>query len=456
MGNVAMLLAQAGHEVKGSDENAFPPMGPQLEKTGIRIRLGYAAENVCEGFVPEVLVISNALSRGHAEIVEAQRLGIRISGFPEILYEMILKDRRPVVIAGTHGKTTTTAMTAHVLQPLQAGCLVGGILKTGESGFRLGAGGAPFAIEGDEYGTSCFDPGAKFLHYHPDTLVLTHMEWDHLDIYPSFDEFQRPFARLLEEMGSEKTVLTCAEAPHLASFMASRRRGRHLNYGFAEGCDYRMLGCRRLEEATEIEISEQGGAAWSLRLPVYGKIYLLNALAACAVARHYGMSVDAIRERMATFPGVRRRLEVLRDGQPFFLFSDFAHHPTAVEETLGILRERFPDRPLWAVYDPRNASSRRNTFHADFVKALGSADRVILGPPHPDQRLEADKRLDVQRLAADIGPKAIGCRDAGELRACFDAPIPEGAVVVVMSCGACHGLIQELAGSEHGRLEPSA
>ncbi len=452
MGNVAMLLAEAGHEVKGSDERFFPPMSDELRARGIPILEGYKAENLMALFTPDVQVITNALSRDHVEAAGGRERGWRVLSFPEVLEEFILPGRKVFVVAGTHGKTTTTSLLARLLESEGAGWLVGGVLRSGEPGCRLGQPKAPFAIEGDEYGTSWFDPRAKFLHYRPRWALLTHLEWDHLDIYPSFAAMQEPFRELLRLVPGEGGLIYCSDVPELRK-LVEPFAGRKIAYGTDASADFRLARVISQDARGSRVVFAEGGREVELETPLAGGIYLMNLLGAAAAARTAGVGWEEIGRRARDLYGAKRRLEPLRRGDPFHLYSDFAHHPTAVRETLKVLRELHPGAPLWAIFDPRNASSRRNAFHALYAEVFRWADRVILGPPHPDAKLADDQRMDVKKLAADIGRQAQGCSSERELRACFQEPVPPGTVLAVMSCGAFFGLPGELAKSTDGRVE---
>lgn len=444
MGNVAMLLKSLGHEVKGSDQKAFPPMSTMLEEEGIEIFEGYFEENVTKGFEPDVQVIANALSRSNPECVVAEAADWQMVSFPEVIEKWILPGRDSYVVAGTHGKTTTSSLLAKMLEPLNAGSLIGGIMKNGAPGCRLGGADAPFVLEGDEYDTAWFDKHSKFLHYCPKYLILTHLEWDHVDIFPQFEDMIAEFQSLLKLIPDDGVVLYCGDVPELVKLMMGFE-GKAMSYGFGENCDWRCVSQTKTEGLTQLEISHQG-EIYSLKTPLFGRLYQMNLLAAFAMVKSTTqMSAPEIEAQIIDFSGAKRRLELLKD-EGFKLFSDFAHHPTAIEATLKALVEEYPEKQILAIFDPRNATSRRNVFEKQLADSFSQAHQVIIAPPHQDQRLDESEKLDAQRLADLIGSRAQGFTDESEFREMALKSAKNNEIVVVMSCGSCYGIIPELEG----------
>ncbi len=449
MGNVALLLREAGHLVKGSDSGAFPPMSTMLAEAGIIVD-DYSADSLKTHFTPDIQVISNALSREHPEVLAGQALGLELLSFPQALHRFILQDRPVITVAGTHGKTSTTALLARMISGLNAGWLVGGSMQDNSPSCKLGGVSAPFVIEGDEYGSAFFDPGSKFMHYNTSTLILTHLEWDHVDIFPKPELMFQAFENLLRDVEKRNgNVIACADAPRVLELCKGTKN--LLTYGFSKNADYQLINTSSNFTEARLTILEPDGKKYEISTPLKGRIYHLNLLGAWVAARQAGLPIENLRKALADYHGVRRRLELLRE-QPFALYSDFAHHPTAIGETLRMVREMHSDRNIWAIFDPRNASSRRSVFYKDFVTAFKDADRVILGPPHLDLKLNAEEKLDVQALAKDIGDKAIACTSKEELRAVFNAPPPANTILLAMSCGSFHGIIKDLQESTDGSL----
>lgn len=444
MGNVALLLKSLGHEVKGSDQNAFPPMSTMLEEEGIKILDGYSESNVTSGFEPDVQVIANALSRTNPECDLAERSSWQRVSFPEVIEKWILPGRESYVVAGTHGKTTTSSLLAQMLEPENAGSLIGGIMKNGSPGCRLGGSGAPFVLEGDEYDTAWFDKHSKFLHYCPKYLILTHLEWDHVDIFPTFDDMIAEFQTLLKLIPKDGCVLYCGDVPELVELMQGFQ-GKAMSYGFGESCDWRCVSQKKEGSLTRLEI-KHGTSTSYLKTPLFGELYHLNLLAAFAMVRSTTeLSLEKIQEQMLTFAGAKRRLELLRD-EDFLLYSDFAHHPTAIEATLKALVEEYPEKKVLAIFDPRNATSRRNVFEKQLADSFRVAHQVIIAPPHADKKLEESEKLNSEHLAELIGSQAKGFRQECEFKEAALNSAKNHDIVVVMSCGSCYGIIPELEG----------
>lgn len=440
MGNVACLLVDAGHDVKGSDGKLFPPMSDQLEKSAVKCFPSYGESRLEEEFVPEIQVIANVLSSTHEEVVAGKTLGLRQMSFPEVLEHYILPKRRSYVVAGTHGKTTTSSILSHLLKDRGAGCFVGGVMKDGSAGCRLGVEGAPFVLEGDEYDTAFFDKHSKFLHYAPQVLVLTHLEWDHVDIFPTFEHMLSEFRALLALMPTDGIIVYCGDHPVLCDLVEGASCST-ISYGFGDGNDVQIQKVENLGQSNKLMLNFKG-EEFSVETKFIGKIYHLNCVAAWCAA-HFGEGMDhgELQRALGAFSGARRRLEVLSDGDPVVI-SDFAHHPTSVAETLSLVREHWPMGKLIAVFDPRNASSRRKTFELQLVNALALADEVHLAPPPSDPKLAENEKLDVVALSASIGGHAFGYEDGEEFVRSVVRSTQPGAVVLVMSCGACYGLLQ--------------
>lgn len=443
MGNVASLLVQLGHEVKGSDQHFFPPMSQQLSKLGIKTYQGYSERNLTKDFTPDVQVISNSLSKNHIEVQTGTKANWEISSFPEVIKQFILPGRESFVVAGTHGKTTTSSILAQMLSPLEPGYFIGGVLKSGQTGAKIGRPHSPFILEGDEYDTSCFDKHSKFLHYQPKNLILTHLEWDHVDIFPNFQDMINEFQSLLNLLPENAKVLYCGDQEQLKGLMASYQ-GFKKSYGFGNQNDIKITSVSQRSDNKVLEIEDETGT-FELETPLIGNIYHLNLLGAYGMAKLSGISHPSIQASIAEFSGAKRRLELLKQ-KPFKLYSDFAHHPTAILETLSSLRNEFPNAYIWAVFDPRNATSRRSVFEEALSQSFLHADQVTIGPPYPDQKLKESEQLNVKSLADKIGPKATGCQNEQELRDSI-SNIPNECILIIMSCGGFFGLIQELSES---------
>lgn len=438
MGNVALLCARAGHQVKGSDQNAFPPMSDLLAQEGIPVFSGYEASHVEREFTPDVQVISNALSRNNPEAALAERSNWKRMSFPEVLEKFFLPGRESFVVAGTHGKTTTSAALAEILKPYGAGCFIGGGTRDGQAGVRLGEASAPFVLEGDEYDTAWFDKGAKFLHYRPKRCILTYLEWDHVDIYPDFEKMKDAFRDLIRLIPADGTVL-CSSSCELLRPLAKEGSAAVFSYGWNGSDDIRIEVLQSGLEGSLFRLHAPWGVE-EYRTPMAGKIYIENLTAAISAARMWGAGFSEVLDRLRNFQGMKRRLENLRPDDPNPVYSDFAHHPTAIQATIQVLKDLYPGKKIRAVFDPRNATSRRSVFHDRLVSSLGVADAVIIGPPFHDARLKDDEKLDAVKLAADIGDHAVAMKDEEELKRALLGPSPDNTVTVLMSCGAFFGI----------------
>ena len=452
MGAVAGLLRAAGHEVRGSDTAVYPPMSEQLAALGIPVFEGFAAANLA--WAPDAVVVGNVHNKDQVEVAAAQAAGIRLTSFPAVLGEHLLASRHPIVITGTHGKTTTTSMLAHILMDAgrDPGLFVGGVPIALGQGWHLGK-GDEFVVEGDEYDTAFFDKGSKFLHYRPRTAVLTSVELDHVDIFESLDAVRDTFRRFVALLPGDGLLVVCqesAEAMAIAAGAACRVetyavidegepppdltwRAERLEYGRSGRVAFDVVGR-----------GEQLGRFETL---LVGRHNVGNVLATIAVATDRGVQPEIVRRAVASFAGVRRRLELRGIAGGVWVLDDYAHHPTAVRETLKALRRRFPKRRLIAVYEPRSATSRRRTFQDDFVAAFAHADEVVVGKLFDPARIPKDERFDPERLALDLhrgGTRASHLADTAAIVKHVASAAAPGDVVVVLSSGSFDGLHDRL------------
>ena len=446
MGAFAGLLQQAGYVVRGSDENVYPPMSDKLREWGIETRTPYAAANLDPS--PDLVVVGNVVRKDNVEAAATRDRGLAHASFPATLGDLFLSRRHSVVVAGTHGKTTTTSLLAWTLMSAgrDPGLLVGGIpLNFGES-FRLGRDtpDSPFVVEGDEYDTAYFDKGPKFLHYRPKSLLATSLEYDHADIYADVDTIVVRFAQLFELVPPEGRIVLCAEEKHLVRALEKADvKARLVTYG--EGGEWRAE--QVVEDARGVRFAVLRGElhVGELALELSGRHSVLNALGAYAILDGLGLTHAEIQEGYATFRSVKRRMEVVGEAGGVLVVDDFAHHPTAVQTTLGGARRRYAGRELWAVFEPRSASSCRKVFQDDYARAFADADRVVLAPP--GRQLDASIALDVPKLAAEIAARGVPAWAAPSVDAIVAAAARDakpGAVVLCMSNGGFGGI--------HGKL----
>jgi UDP-N-acetylmuramate: L-alanyl-gamma-D-glutamyl-meso-diaminopimelate ligase len=429
MAGIAALAREAGHRVTGSDANAWPPMSTQLEALGIEVMQGYDPAHLNPA--PDVVVVGNVISRGNPAIEQVLNLGLPYCSGPEWLAQHVLAGRPVLAVAGTHGKTTTTAMLAWLLDQagLEPGFLVGGLPANFGVSARLGGAKAPFVIEADEYDTAFFDKRSKFVHYRPSVAVLNNLEFDHADIFPDLAAIERQFHHLVRTVPGEGRLIVNAEAPALA---------RVLKQGAWTPVEYfnHTGGWCAVPRDGGFELQVQGHSRGVIDMPLPGAHNRANALAAMAAASAIGVSDATLAPAMAAFRGVRRRLEVVGDVGGVRVYDDFAHHPTAIEVTLAALREHAPGRIL-AVLEPRSNTMRRGEHAAALPGALSGAD-VVYVLARPDLQWNAAEAL------ADVRPPLVICATAEALSARLVADAQPGDRIVLMSNGDFGGLPQTL------------
>ncbi len=448
MGTLAALLKHRGFDVRGSDEKVYPPMSDFLAAEGIPILEGYRAEHIDDTL--DVVVIGNAISRGNVELEAVLDRKLRHVSLPEALREHFLWRARSIVIAGTHGKTTTSSMAGWLLTHGGADptVFIGGIARNfGDNGssYRIGAENGPFVIEGDEYDSAFFDKTAKFLKYLPDIAVINNIEFDHADIYQDLDEVRLAFRRLVNLVPRRGLTVIGADSSDAAA-LASRAMSRVQTFGTAEGTDWRAVDIAPTGEATTFRIWEHGEDRGQFEVPLAGTHNVRNALAAVAVGRECGLPIETMREGLKAFRGVKRRLEVVGTVRDVIVYDDFAHHPTAVAETIAALKAAQPQRRIWAVFEPRSASSCRRIFQADFARAFAGADQVVIASVFRSS-LPPDERLSEDRLVNDLRERGVGARHLPNVDTIVREVSTEarpGDLVVIMSNGGFGGIHRKL------------
>jgi UDP-N-acetylmuramate: L-alanyl-gamma-D-glutamyl-meso-diaminopimelate ligase len=456
MGAVAGLLKAAGHDVRGSDSAVYPPMSDQLAALHIPVFDGFAPANL--DWKPDVVVVGNVCSKDHVEVVAAQERGLPLTSFPSVLGDL-LEGRHSIVVSGTHGKTTTTSILAHLL--VEAGrdpsCFIGGVPVAFGQGWRAGT-GTEFILEGDEYDSAFFDKGSKFLHYRPRTAVLTSVELDHVDIFASMDQVRDAFRRFVALIPPDGLLIVAGDQ-HEAALVAQEARCRVETYTVDRG-QPELSGEIPLGptwRASKVEYLKSGRCRFEVRRSgetfdtfetlLSGSHNVGNCLAAIAVAASLGLTVTEIRRGLASFAGVRRRQELRGIASGVYVLDDYAHHPTAVRETLRALRKRFPSRRLIAVYEPRSATSRRRTFQNEFVEAFSHADEVVVCRLYDPARIPKEERFDPEKLALELhqrGTQASYIPEPDAIVKHIAASASPGDVVVVLSSGAFEGLHERL------------
>jgi len=463
MGALAELLVEAGYAVRGSDEAAYPPMSTRLRDLGIAIDEGYDPAHLQphEGRpAPDLVVVGNAAVPTHPEAAYAREHGLVQMSLPEALAHFFLRDRRSLVVAGTHGKTTTSGMLAHVLRATghDPGFFIGGVMTNYGATCAVGS-GPHFVVEGDEYDSAYFDKRPKFMHYRPTSAIVTSMEFDHADIYADWDDYRDAFRAFVALLPSDGLLLLNGDDAEVRA-LADHTNARVRFFGL-EGSDDNV-------SATDIHTVE-GGQRFTLVansdplteifLPMSGWVNRFDALGVCAIALDEGLAPEAIADAFASFQGMKRRQEILGEADGVIVLDDFAHHPTAVAATVHAVQERWPGRRTVAVFEPRSNSSRRKVFEATYADALATADAVFLSSPplrhndDPADFLDADA---VAARVADAGPPAAAYDDADALLPHLLDTLQPGDVALVMSNGSFGGLHQKLLAALDERAAETA
>jgi UDP-N-acetylmuramate: L-alanyl-gamma-D-glutamyl-meso-diaminopimelate ligase len=466
MGALAGLLQELGHQVSGSDVAFDPPMGPALESWGVRCVRGFDARNLEPA--PDLTIIGNVCRKDNPEVVAVLERGLPYTHIAGALGRFVLGDCSPLVVAGTHGKTTTTAMAAHLLDAcgFEPGFLIGGLPKNFPRSFRAPTAGKPrlamgdrplrkppFVIEGDEYDTAFFEKSAKFLHYRPEVAILTSIEHDHVDVYPSLDSYLEAFRKFVALVPEHGLIIANAADGEVVRVVDAHARAEVAWFAL-EGEDthkkpphWLAAPAQSDSEGTRFDLYAGGVACGRLALQVPGRHNLKNALAALgAVAQGYGARIADLGPALARFEGVRRRQDLIGTPRGSFVYDDFAHHPTAVQETLAALRGRHGTGKLFAVFEPRSATACRRMHQADYARAFDAADEVLLAPLGRSN-LPPDEALDLGVLAGDLDARGKTARTFDSVEAILDylaLNVTPGSVVALLSNGAFGGIHEKL------------
>ncbi|HMG85056.1 MAG TPA: UDP-N-acetylmuramate:L-alanyl-gamma-D-glutamyl-meso-diaminopimelate ligase [Terracidiphilus sp.] len=450
MASLAGLLQLEGHRISGSDKAAYPPMSDLLHSLGIPILEPYSESNLDPA--PDLVVIGNALSRGNPEVERVLDERMPFTSMAALVREEFLKGRESLVVAGTHGKTTTTSMLSWIYQAashenaaLEPSFLIGGVAENFGTSFQLRP-THTFIIEGDEYDTAFFDKGPKFLHYFPDALILTHVEFDHADIYADLEAVKIAFKRLVNLVPRRGLLVAFDGSPNVDECI-SKAFCRVERYGFKAESDWQIRNLRYADGKTKWEVWHHGGLWSELAMQLAGEHNALNATAAVALASGQGIRKDAIRSALASFKSVKRRLEVRDVIRGITIIDDFAHHPTAIRETLRALRSVYPDARIWAVLEPRSNTLRRKVLENDLIESLRLADRVMMTGVYQQQRIPDAERLhpeDVVDALSAAGTPAELHPDATEIIASIAPRLQSGDVVAILSNGGFDDIYEKL------------
>jgi UDP-N-acetylmuramate: L-alanyl-gamma-D-glutamyl-meso-diaminopimelate ligase len=450
MASLAGLLQLEGHRITGSDKAAYPPMSDLLRSLGIPVAEPYAEANLDP--VPDLVVIGNALSRGNPEVERVLDERIPFTSMAALLREEFLTGRESLVIAGTHGKTTTTSMLAWIYQvasretpTMEPSFLIGGVAENFGSSFQLRP-TRTFILEGDEYDTAFFDKGPKFLHYFPDALILTHVEFDHADIYADLAAVNTAFKRLVNLI-PRRGLIVAYDSSENVTECVQHALCRVERYGLSESADWQLKNLRHADGVSHWEVWHCGTQWGELEMGMAGEHNALNATAAAALAFGHGVSKQAIVEALATFKSVKRRLELRAQVAGINVIEDFAHHPTAIRETLRALRSVYPQARLWAVLEPRSNTLRRKVLEQELVASLRLADHVVLAGVYQQQRIPDAERLhpeDVVQKLNDEGTPAELLPDADAIVNGIAPRLAPGDVVAILSNGGFDGIYEKL------------
>jgi len=445
MASLAGLLKERGYKITGSDSNPYPPMSTQLEQLGIQIQKPYAAENLQPQ--PDFVIVGNVISANNPEAVELMRLKIPYASLPQALGEVIIEDRESIVISGTHGKTTTTSLMAWVAMELglQPGFLIGGIPKNFAKSFQNPK-GKYFVIEGDEYDTAFFDKVPKFIHYRPRHVILTSVEFDHADIYKDLNAVKKAFQRLVELIPQSGTLVYYAEDGNVAELAGKAQVAQKASYGLNQG-EYRVQVLSTTEKGTAFRVTQRGMAVGEFSCSMAGDYNILNCTAVITLCHRLGWDMAKVKAAIASFTGVKRRQEILGEPNGVLIIEDFAHHPTAVRETLRGIRERYKGRKIIAVFEPRSATSRRKVFQKDYVEALALADEVLVMRAFDQAKIDEGDRFSSDELIADIfrvGRPAKAFQSADDIVRTLAKTTRPGDLVLIMSNGGFDGIYDKL------------
>jgi UDP-N-acetylmuramate: L-alanyl-gamma-D-glutamyl-meso-diaminopimelate ligase len=455
MASLAGLLQLKGHRVTGSDQAAYPPMSDLLRSLGITVAEPFTEHNLDPR--PDLVIVGNAISRGNPEVEAVLDQRISFTSLARVIHDEFITGRDSLVVAGTHGKTTTTSMLAWIYEvasrsdaALAPSFLIGGVAENFGTSFQL-RDTAPFILEGDEYDTAFFDKGPKFMHYFPCALILTHVEFDHADIYRDLDAVKTAFKRLVNLVPRHGRIVAFDGAPNVTecvgrAFCAVER------YGFEAGSFWRVHDLTQAGTHSQWKVDREGQPWAEFTLAMPGAHNALNATAAAALAFGQGVPLSAITEALATFRSVKRRLEVRAEINGITIIDDFAHHPTAIRETLTALRAAYPDTRLWAVLEPRSNTLRRNVFERALVESLSLADEIVLAGVFKQENIPAAERLHPESVAAALnaaGHPAALYPNADAIVEAIAPQLRSGDVVAILSNGGFDGIYEKLPARLH-------
>ena len=457
MASLAGMLKESGFEVRGSDHNVYPPMSTELARLGIQLFSGFDERNL--DVRPDLVIIGNALSRGNPEVERVLDERIRYCSLPEAVRELFIRGHSSIVVAGTHGKTTTTSMLAWIFEcaGLKPDFLIGGIAQNFHKSYQLG-GGTHFIIEGDEYDTAFFDKGPKFLHYLPSSVLLNNIEYDHADIYPSIEAVKLSFRRLINIVPRNGSLIANAKDPVVVE-LSKAAFCKVILFGVTGGptrsgedpgeerMGYLARDIQINSEGTVFSVFERGKPFSEFQLPLFGDFNVSNALGAIATATQFGIGIPVIQKALGGFQSVRRRMEVRGTVAGVTVIDDFAHHPTAIQQTVKAVRSRYPRARLWAVVEPRSATMRRRVSEAELLRAFTDADEIVVADVYAPEKLPLGQRLSSERVVEGLKAQGKSARFLPNADAIVETCSPmarTGDVFVVFSNGGFDNIHEKL------------
>lgn len=436
VGALAGMLQAQGFHVTGSDQQVYPPMSDYLASLGIQVTSGYRPENLAPN--PDLVIVGNVITRANPEAIAVAELNIPYLSMPQALGQFFLSGKKSLVACGTHGKTTTSSLLATILHYLKSdpGFMIGGLVQEFGRNFRIGN-GPYFVVEGDEYDTAFFDKGPKFLHYQPQIAIITSIEFDHADIYADLEAVKKSFRKLIQIMPADGCLVANLDDPVVAE-LCRDAQCTVLGYGEGPALSWRLDNLDVRPDGTSFTAYHDGAPFGHFTTRMPGRHNAMNTLAVIAVLERLGFSASAIAAQLPRFPGIRRRQEVRGEVRGITVIDDFAHHPTAVRETLAALRAAYPGRRLVAVFEPRTNSSRRKVFQDDYVLVFDHADEILIKEPMAISSLSEEMRFSAQQLIHDLtqrGRHATYFADTDALISSLTATSKHGDVIAIMSNG---------------------
>lgn len=445
MASLAGLLKDRGLKVTGSDQNPYPPMSTQLEKLGIEIMAGYRPENLAHK--PDLVIVGNVISKTNPEAQELIRLNLPFTSLPKALGQWVIDGRESIVVSGTHGKTTTTSLMSWVAETVgvQPGFLIGGIPKNFSLSFRNPKGNY-FIIEGDEYDTAYFDKVPKFIHYRPKHAILTSIEFDHADIYADLAAVKAAFQRLLELIPEDGTLFYYGKDKNIADILNVAKVKNKFSYSNSKS-DYMAKVVRSNIEGTTFQVFHGPIFLGEFSIAMTGDYNVMNATAVVGMADQLGWPIDRVRDALATFQGVRRRQEIIGEPRGITIIEDFAHHPTAVRETIKAIQNKYQGRKVFSVFEPRSATSRRRIFQKEYVEAFKGSHEVLIAEAFDQGKIDSSDRFSSQELVEDLkknGSSANVFTGADSIVDFLGTNAKPSDVILIMSNGGFDGIYQKL------------